>query len=88
MPFYLNRLGRPLSLAEKIVYGHLDNPMEQDIIRGNSYLKLRPDRVALQDATAQVKLNIVLTRDGVIAIYVGRDGHSCRPNYCPLRSSY
>lgn len=49
-------LGRPLSLAEKIVYGHLDNPLEQDICRGKSYLRLRPDRVALQDATAQVAM--------------------------------
>lgn len=38
-----NRLNRPLTLAEKIVYGHLDNPHEQDIERGVSYLKLRPD---------------------------------------------
>lgn len=38
-----NRLNRPLTLAEKVVYGHLDNPHEQDIERGVSYLKLRPD---------------------------------------------
>ena len=37
------RLNRPLTLAEKIVYGHLDNPHEQEIERGVSYLKLRPD---------------------------------------------
>lgn len=48
------RLNRPLTLSEKIVYGHLDNPHEQEIERGQSYLKLRPDRVACQDATAQV----------------------------------
>lgn len=48
------RLSRPLTLAEKIVYGHLDDPKNQDIERGKSYLKIRPDRVALQDATAQV----------------------------------
>ncbi|KAG5461486.1 MAG: aconitate hydratase, partial [Olpidium bornovanus] len=48
------RLNRPLTLSEKIVYGHLDDPAEQDIKRGTSYLKLRPDRVACQDATAQV----------------------------------
>ncbi|EPZ32403.1 Aconitate hydratase, mitochondrial [Rozella allomycis CSF55] len=51
-----DRLGHPLTLAEKIVYGHLDNPKEQDIKRGKSYLKLRPDRVACQDATAQMAL--------------------------------
>ncbi len=50
------RLNRPLSLAEKIVYGHLDNAAEQEIIRGKSYLDLRPDRVAMQDATAQMAL--------------------------------
>src|SRR4051812_32558556 len=45
----------PLTLAEKIVYGHLDNPSDAaSIVRGQSYLKLRPDRVAMQDATAQM----------------------------------
>jgi len=51
-----SRLNTPLTLAEKIVYGHLDNPHEQDIQRGVSYLKLRPDRVACQDATAQMAI--------------------------------
>jgi aconitate hydratase len=50
------RLGRPLTYAEKILYGHLDNPHEQEIERGVSYLKLRPDRVACQDATAQMAI--------------------------------
>ncbi|GAA5968152.1 hypothetical protein JCM8115_001756 [Rhodotorula mucilaginosa] len=50
------RLNRPLTLSEKIVYGHLDNPHEADIRPGASYLKLRPDRVACQDATAQMAL--------------------------------
>lgn len=50
------RLNRPLTLAEKILYGHLDDPHNQDIVRGQSYLKLRPDRVAMQDATAQMAL--------------------------------
>lgn len=44
---------RPLTLAEKIIYGHLDNN-EQVPVRGETYLKLRPDRVAMQDATAQM----------------------------------
>ena len=43
-------------MAEKIVYGHLDDPISQDIERGTSYLRLRPDRVACQDATAQMAL--------------------------------
>jgi aconitate hydratase len=51
-----SRLNRPLTYAEKILYGHLDNPHEQDIERGVSYLKLRPDRVACQDATAQMAI--------------------------------
>ncbi|KAF9562098.1 aconitase [Agrocybe pediades] len=50
------RLNRPLTLSEKILYGHLDDPANQDITRGTSYLKLRPDRVACQDATAQMAL--------------------------------
>ncbi|KAF7964972.1 hypothetical protein HWV62_1292 [Athelia sp. TMB] len=50
------RLNRPLTLSEKILYGHLDDPHGQDITRGTSYLKLRPDRVACQDATAQMAL--------------------------------
>lgn len=43
-----------MTLSEKIVYGHLDRAEEQEIKRGVSYLRIRPDRVALQDATAQV----------------------------------
>ncbi|KYK56688.1 aconitate hydratase [Drechmeria coniospora] len=51
-----SRLNRPLTYGEKILYSHLDNPHEQDIERGQSYLKLRPDRVACQDATAQMAI--------------------------------
>lgn len=50
------RLGRPLTLAEKILYGHLDDPQNQEMKRGESFLLLRPDRVAMQDATAQMAL--------------------------------
>ncbi|KAG9303384.1 hypothetical protein G9A89_013710 [Geosiphon pyriformis] len=50
------RLKRPLTLSEKVLYGHLDDPVNQEIIRGKSYLNLRPDRVACQDATAQMVL--------------------------------
>merc|ERR1711939_329472 len=50
------RLNRPLTLSEKVLYGHLDNPHDADIRRGASYLKLRPDRAACQDATAQMAL--------------------------------
>merc|ERR1712180_438510 len=50
------RLNRPLTLSEKILYSHLDEPATQDIVRGESYLRLRPDRVAMQDATAQMAM--------------------------------
>ncbi|KAF2623198.1 aconitase [Macroventuria anomochaeta] len=50
------RLRRPLTFSEKIVYGHLDNIEDADIRRGESYLKLRPTRIACQDATAQMAL--------------------------------
>ena len=50
------RLNRPMTLAEKIMYGHLDKPKSQDLTRGKSFLNLRPDRVAMQDATAQMAL--------------------------------
>ncbi|XP_064639746.1 aconitate hydratase, mitochondrial-like isoform X2 [Lineus longissimus] len=50
------RLNRPLTLSEKILYSHLDEPNTQDIKRGESYLRLRPDRVAMQDATAQMAM--------------------------------
>jgi len=50
------RLQRPLTLSEKILYSHLDDPHNQEIVRGESYLRLRPDRVAMQDATAQMAM--------------------------------
>merc|ERR1719300_2185648 len=50
------KLNRPLTLSEKILYTHLDDPANQSIVRGESYLRLRPDRVAMQDATAQMAM--------------------------------
>jgi aconitate hydratase len=50
------RLGRPLTYGEKILYGHLDNAMEADLEAGVSYVKTCPDRIALQDATAQMAI--------------------------------
>jgi aconitate hydratase len=50
-------LGRPLTLAEKILYSHLDADMKlTDYPRGASYVDFNPDRVAMQDATAQMAL--------------------------------
>jgi aconitate hydratase len=48
------RLGRGLTLAEKILVNHLDDPATGGMERGVSYTDLRPDRVAMQDATAQM----------------------------------
>jgi aconitate hydratase len=50
------RLGRPLTYAEKVLFGHLDDPKGQELEPGEAYLLLRPDRVAMQDATAQMAL--------------------------------
>ncbi len=50
------RLGRPLSYAEKILLGHLDDVANQELEPGESFLELRPDRVAMQDATAQMAI--------------------------------
>ncbi|HEX4876901.1 MAG TPA: aconitase family protein, partial [Chitinophagaceae bacterium] len=50
-------LGRPLTLAEKILYSHLWNGVEiKDFKRGKDYVDFAPDRVAMQDATAQMAL--------------------------------
>ena len=50
------RLGRPLTLAEKILINHLVDPSTQEMVRGGSYADFNPDRVAMQDATAQMAL--------------------------------
>jgi aconitate hydratase len=49
------KLGRPLTLAEKILVNHLSDP-DQELERGKSYVDFSPDRVAMQDATAQMAL--------------------------------
>ena len=48
-----NRLARPLTLSEKLLFGHLDDPQSQDLEIGRSQLSLRPDRVAFQDVLGQ-----------------------------------
>jgi aconitate hydratase len=47
------RLQRPLTLAEKVLLGHLDAPEVQELEPGRSYLSLRPDRVVFQDVLGQ-----------------------------------
>ncbi|MBP8242891.1 MAG: aconitate hydratase [Chitinophagaceae bacterium] len=50
-------LGRPLTLAEKILYAHLWKGIDiKDFKRGKDYVDFAPDRVAMQDATAQMAL--------------------------------
>ena len=49
------QLNRPMSFAEKVLYAHIYNKVE-DFRRGEDYVDFRPDRVAMQDATAQMAL--------------------------------
>ena len=50
-------LSRPLTLTEKILYGHLFDENEiRSFTRGGDYVDFKPDRVAMQDATAQMAL--------------------------------
>jgi aconitate hydratase len=50
------RAGRPLTAAEKILYAHLDKGFTQEPKRGETTVALNPDRVAMQDATAQMAI--------------------------------
>jgi aconitate hydratase len=50
------RLGRPVTFAEKILIAHADDPNAVGLARGVDYADYRPDRVAMQDATAQMAL--------------------------------
>ena len=50
-------VGKPLTLTEKILYSHLDGGAATEAFtRGESYVDFNPDRVAMQDATAQMAL--------------------------------
>lgn len=49
-------LGRPMTLAEKILYAHLASELDKPFNRGKDYAEFNPDRVAMQDATAQMAL--------------------------------
>jgi len=49
--------GKPLTLAEKILYSHLwDGKTDKAFVRGKDYVDFAPDRIACQDATAQMAL--------------------------------
>ncbi|MCI0887257.1 MAG: aconitate hydratase [Chloroflexi bacterium] len=63
------RLGKPLTLADKIMLGHLDNPETQEMVPGESYLFLRPDRVILQDVLGQTgMLQFMQTKKDRVAV--------------------
>jgi len=63
------RLARPLTLADKVLLGHLDNPQEQALEPGSSYLFLRPDRVILQDVLGQTgMLQFTQTKRDKVAV--------------------
>jgi len=49
-------LGKPLTLGEKILWSHLHDKNQEALVRGKSFVLLRPDRVAMQDATAQMAI--------------------------------
>lgn len=51
---YRKVIGRPLTLSEKILSGHLENVGNRNLDDGKNYVFLRPDRVALQDVTGQM----------------------------------
>jgi aconitate hydratase len=51
-----NQLKRPLTMAEKILYAHTFQPATRSFDRGKDYVDFAPDRVAMQDATAQMAL--------------------------------
>src|SRR5215467_3855571 len=63
------RLGRPLTLADKILLGHLDDPEHQELEPGQSYLLVRPDRVVFQDVLGQTGLlQFMQTRREKVAV--------------------
>ncbi len=63
------RLGKPLTLADKVLLGHLDDPENQEMEPGKSYLFLRPDRVVFQDVLGQTgMLQFMQTRREKVAV--------------------
>src|SRR5215467_11447915 len=63
------RLGRPLTLADKVLLGHLDNPEHQELEPGQSYLLVHPDRVVFQDVLGQTGLlQFMQTRREKVAV--------------------
>ena len=56
LPVVRERLGRPLTFGEKVMFAHADDAATIGLGRGQDYGDYRPDRVAMQDATAQMAL--------------------------------
>jgi aconitate hydratase len=67
-------LGRPLTYVEKILYSHLSEPVKSKMHRGRTYAYLAPDRVAMQDATAQMAL-LQFIRSGKTKVAVPSSVH-------------
>jgi len=62
-------LGKALTLTEKIIWSHLDDAAQGKLERGKSFVLLRPDRVAMQDATAQMAiLQFMQARKAKVAV--------------------
>ena len=60
---------RPLTLADKILLSHLDDPTTTGMVRGQTYVQLRPDRVILQDVLGQTAmLQFMQTRRATTAV--------------------
>ena len=63
------RVGKPMTLADKLLLSHLDDPENQELVPGRSYLQVRPDRVILQDVLGQTAvLQFMQTRRASTAI--------------------
>ena len=63
--FLRKKLNRPLTLTEKILGAHVTDLVRQGFVRGQDDLRLQPDRVAMQDATAQMAIlqfSLITTR--------------------------
>ena len=67
-------VGRPLTITEKILYAHLWRPTKEAYQRGKSYVEFGPDRVAMQDATAQMAL-LQFTSAGIPKVAVPSTVH-------------
>ncbi len=59
------RLNRPMTMADKVLLSHLEDPAEGELIPGESYILLNPDRVLLQDVLGH-------TEDGVRGVWTCR----------------